>query len=61
LLTELIAGRLAELADAGPSASTIRVDKQSLPSDGSLSFEGVIVGSCNHDGAVNDGDLTLMG
>jgi hypothetical protein len=43
LLTEPIAGRLAELADAGPSASIIRVDNHALPSDGSLSFEGVIV------------------
>jgi hypothetical protein len=62
LLTELIAARLAARVGAGPDGSIIRVPKEALPSDGSLAhFEGVIVGSRNRDGAVNQRDLDLLG
>jgi hypothetical protein len=62
LTAELVAGRLAARCGAGPTAAIIRVTPESVGGDPSLiRFEGVIVGSLNHDGAVNDRDLGDLG
>ncbi len=46
LVAELVAGRVAELAHAGPPARIIEVPRAALPSDGTADhLEGVGVGS----------------
>ena len=61
LVAELVAGRLAHLAGAGPQAKIIRVTPESCvgPVDLSHLF-GVVVGTLDQNGMVNARDLALF-
>jgi hypothetical protein len=62
LVAELVAGRLADRVGAGPLARIIRVPVEALPPDGSANhLEGVVVGTDDLAGGVNDRELAAIG
>lgn len=61
LVAELIAGRLAEMAGAGPGAQIIRLTAEALPSDGTGGhLTGVVVGSRDEPQVANARDLQAL-